>query len=124
MGSNTGPHPHPLNEITFDRHDDLPYDTHCHLLDLEVWIGNLDGMTACIPTDGNTFLDEGTIDAADAVKAVNALIYAMRHLMAQRDGEREARHKSDAALQSKDRAMTVLFDRLRAHGDKCEDLIP
>jgi hypothetical protein len=38
--------------------------------------------------------------------------------------EREARHKLEAALRSKDAAMQTLFDRLRSHGDNCEDLIP
>lgn len=70
---------------TFDKHDDLPYDTHCHLLTLEVWIGNLEDKTIGTPTDADTFVDEGTIDADDAVKAVNALIAATRYLMNHRD---------------------------------------
>jgi len=45
-------------------------------------------------------------------------------LIAERDGEREARHRAEAALRSKDAAMQVLFDRLRAAGDDCSDLIP
>ncbi len=39
------------------------------------------------------------------------------------DGEREARHKLEAALTAKDKAMGVLFERLTAAGVDCSDLI-
>jgi len=39
-------------------------------------------------------------------------------------GEREARHKLEAALTGKDKAMGVLFERLTAAGVDCSDLIP
>jgi hypothetical protein len=42
----------------------------------------------------------------------------------ERDGEREARRKYEAALTTKDKAMGVLFERLNAAGVDCSDLIP
>lgn len=39
-------------------------------------------------------------------------------------GERDARHKSHDALRRKDEAMGILFERLRAAGVDCSDLIP
>jgi hypothetical protein len=47
-----------------------------------------------------------------------------RRLENERDGEREARERSDAALRMKDDAMNVLFDRLRTAGVDYSDLIP
>lgn len=38
--------------------------------------------------------------------------------------EEEQRHKFDAALRAKDEAMSVLFQRLQAHGIDYSDLIP
>jgi len=38
--------------------------------------------------------------------------------------ERDARHKSQDALRRKDEAMGILFERLRAAGVDCSDLIP
>lgn len=88
--------------VQFDKHDDLPYDTHCHLLSLEVWIGNLDGMdlTRWQNGEGSEMhgTDEGTIDADDAVKAVNAMIAAIRYLKTQRDGAWDAYNKATDAL--------------------------
>lgn len=40
------------------------------------------------------------------------------------EGEREARHKCEAALRGRDAAMGVLFERLNAAGIDCSDLIP
>jgi hypothetical protein len=40
----------------------------------------------------------------------------------ERDGEREAREKCEAALRAKDAAMQVLFDRLSRAGVDCSDL--
>ena len=45
-------------------------------------------------------------------------------LIAERDGEREARWKSDAALRQRDAAMTVLYNRLDKAGVDYSDLIP
>lgn len=42
----------------------------------------------------------------------------------ERDGEKEARHKADAALRAKDRAMDVLFRRMRTADVDYSDLIP
>lgn len=39
-------------------------------------------------------------------------------------GERDARHKLEAALTRKDKAMGVLFERLNDAGVDCSDLIP
>ena len=47
-----------------------------------------------------------------------------RRLERERDGEREARHKADAALRMKEDAMQVLFDRMRSAGVDFSDLIP
>ncbi|MCC2649901.1 MAG: hypothetical protein K0R61_13 [Microvirga sp.] len=51
-------------------------------------------------------------------------IAAIERLIAERDGEREARHKVEKALAAKDEAMGVLFERLAAAGVDCSDLIP
>ena len=55
---------------------------------------------------------------------INGLLEEIRQLTAERDSEREARWKCDAALREKDRAMGVLFERLRIAGVDCSDLIP
>lgn len=47
----------------------------------------------------------------------------IERLTASRDGEREAREKCAAALIEKDKAMGVLFDRLRGAGVDFSDLI-
>lgn len=46
----------------------------------------------------------------------------VERLMADRDSEREARIKLDAALREKDKAMDILFERLSAAGVDCSDL--
>lgn len=48
----------------------------------------------------------------------------VQRLIADRDSEREARWKCEAALTEKDRAMSVLFERMRAAGVDFSDLIP
>lgn len=62
-------------------------------------------------------------------RATNALLAdeidaEFRRMEGERDSEREARHKMDGALRAKDAAMNKLFERLRAAGDDCSDLIP
>lgn len=42
----------------------------------------------------------------------------------ERDGEREAREKIEAAYRKQDAAMGVLFERLNKAGVDCSDLIP
>lgn len=48
----------------------------------------------------------------------------LERLRVEIEGEREARGKLDHALQAKDRAMGILFDRLTRAGVDCSDLIP
>ncbi len=38
----------------------------------------MDGKTICTASDEHTFIDEGDIDAEDAVKAINALAGMLR----------------------------------------------
>lgn len=42
--------------------------------DLEIFIGDMDGKTIGTPTDEDTLIDEGTVDASDAVRAINIII--------------------------------------------------
>ena len=51
------------------------------------------------------------------------LLTIVDRLTDERDGEREARHKCEAALRLKDDAMGVLFERLGRAGVDCSDLI-
>ncbi|HZP77504.1 MAG TPA: hypothetical protein VFB45_15275 [Pseudolabrys sp.] len=55
----------------------LPEKTRNALVDLEIFIGEMDGKTIGTPTDSNTFIDEGTVDADDAVKAFNVIVAAL-----------------------------------------------
>lgn len=48
----------------------------------------------------------------------------IERLKAERDSERDARHKADDALRQKDRAMSVMFKRLDKAGVDYSDLIP
>lgn len=45
------------------------------LVTLEGFIGDLDGKTIATPFEDEQFIDEGTVDAAEAVTAINALIW-------------------------------------------------
>lgn len=51
----------------------LPAEARKQLAILENFIGDVDGKTICIPAADNTFIDDGMIDADDAVQAINAL---------------------------------------------------
>ena len=64
--------------MTFISWDDLPPEVRVHFDELEDFIGDLDGKTVGTPTDDDTFIDEGTVDAEDAVKAVNGIIEFVR----------------------------------------------
>lgn len=64
--------------MQFASYKELPKETRTHLLALEVWIGEMDGKTICTPTDGDTFIDEGTVDAGEAVKAFNEIVALLR----------------------------------------------
>lgn len=48
----------------------------------------------------------------------------IERLIADRDSECEARWKCEKALADKDKAMSILFERLAAAGVDCSDLIP
>lgn len=58
-----------------------------------------------------------------AKKALARNVEIIEQLLAECDGEREARNKCEAALSAKDDAMGVLFQRLQAAGVDCSDLI-
>lgn len=49
------------------------------LVTLEGFIGHVDGQTIATETGDGGFIDEGTIDAADAVTAINGLIWSLEH---------------------------------------------
>lgn len=57
---------------------DLPEEIRAHLTELEDFISTCDGKECVIQTDDNTCIDDGTIDAEDAVRAFNALVGLIR----------------------------------------------
>ena len=59
---------------TFAPYAHLPEPVRMALSELEDFIGEVDGKDICIPTDGNTVIDDGTVDAEDAVKAFNVIV--------------------------------------------------
>lgn len=65
----------------------------------------------------------GRRDAAFDPKLVEAVERGVRPLLNTIAGEQEARFKCERALTNKDAAMGVLFERLRAAGIDCSDLI-
>jgi hypothetical protein len=65
---------------TLDRYDDLPAEIKKHLFDLEFFIACTDGKDTVLQCDDSDhFIDDGTIDAEDAVKAFNALVKYLRY---------------------------------------------
>ncbi len=56
-------------------------------------------------------------------RAMTQRVEQVQRLQADRDNERDARWKCEAALIEKDKAMSVLFDRLRDAGVDFSDLI-
>lgn len=62
---------------TFDPYDHLPNPLRFSLGVLEDFIGSLDGKTIATPTNDEGFIDDGTVDAEDAVKAFNAIVAAL-----------------------------------------------
>jgi hypothetical protein len=63
---------------TFDAYGQLPELIRNALDELVDFIGDLDGKTICTATNGgDAFIDEGTIDASDAVKAFNVIVAAL-----------------------------------------------
>jgi hypothetical protein len=63
---------------TFIDWRDLPPPIKAHLDALEEFIGQVDGKTLATQTTDDKFIDDGTVDAEDAVKAVNGLVVALR----------------------------------------------
>ena len=61
--------------------NDLPPKVRAYLDAVEGFVCDVDGKTIATPTDGNTFIDDGVIDADDAVKAVNGLANEIRELI-------------------------------------------
>jgi hypothetical protein len=72
----------PVNDtstlVVFVRYPELPEPIRNALLEIEGFIGDMDGKTICTPTNGNRFIDEGTVDADDAVRAFNEIVAALR----------------------------------------------
>lgn len=73
-----------MSMTTFADYKDLPAAARLHLEQLEEFIGDMDGKTIGTPTNENTFIDDGTVDSEDAVKAFNGLV-ALLH-SGHRDG--------------------------------------
>ncbi len=59
---------------TFSDWRSMPDSIKVHLRELEQFIGDVDGKMLCSSVDDNSVIDEGVIDAEDAVKAVNGLM--------------------------------------------------
>lgn len=54
----------------------LPLEIKQYLDQLEIFIGEIDGKETVISSDdGNTCIDDGTIDAEDACVAFNEIVY-------------------------------------------------
>lgn len=67
----------------------------------------------------------GIFNLEDRYKTIlQERIDQIERLKADRDSERDARHKADDALRQKDRAMSVMFKRLDTAGVDYSDLIP
>lgn len=69
-------HTHP---ITFVRYEDLSNATKVHLDKVRDFISDVDGKTIATECGENEFIDEGTIDADDAVIAFNAIVALSRN---------------------------------------------
>jgi len=98
-------------------YSDLPANVQKHLLELETFIGDCDGQwTALQTSDQNVVIDNGTIDASDAVTAFNGIVAALRASppAAPAGGERETAlrdqvFKTIEVLQSPDVTMDSEF---------------
>jgi hypothetical protein len=69
----------PVTASVMAVYSDLPETIRNHLAELETFIGDCDGQWTSLQTsDANVVLDNGTIDAGDAVKAFNGIVAALR----------------------------------------------
>ena len=68
----------PMAMQTFNSYGDLPQEYVTQLLKLEDFIGDVDGKDTVLAAGEGTFVDDGTIDADDAVKAFNDLVFLLR----------------------------------------------
>lgn len=74
---------------TFVDYKGLSPDVQAHLIALEDFIGDVDGKeTVLWHTGRETCVDDGTIDAEDAVKAFNGLVAALTAAAAARPAQR------------------------------------
>ena len=79
----------PVSANVMTTYSDLPEAIRDDLVALEMFIGGCDGQwTALQTSDANVVLDNGTIDASDAVKAFNGIVAALR-----RPGVAQTPHK-------------------------------
>lgn len=60
------------------------------LVELEGFIGDMDGKTVGTAMDDNTFSDDGTVDASSAVIAINGLIWSLERREAENERLRAA----------------------------------
>lgn len=80
----------PVSESVMTTYSDLPAEIQKHLLELEVFIGDCDGQwTALQTSDEKVVLDNGTIDASDAVKAFNGIVAALRTFAFAQTGQQQ-----------------------------------
>ena len=63
---------------TLDNYSDLPLVIRNHFAALELFIGDMDGKSIVTFADNNTFFDDGTVDAEEAVIAFNGLVAIFR----------------------------------------------
>lgn len=76
---------------------------------------------ALVSDDGRTLI---TVHPLEIVATIDAYAARVRELEAVIEGEREANRKARDALDKKDQAMGVLFERLLANKIDFSDLIP
>lgn len=94
---------------------DLPGDTRKHLAALEEYIGDTDGKECAIQTGQDTWIDDGVIDASDAVKAFNGLVAALRKAAAP---EGQTAQVNLTPSEGIDEAADAIFELLPATPDQ------
>ena len=76
--------------------DDLPPKIRAYLDTIEGFVGDVDGKTIATPSDDNSFIDDGIVEADGAVKATNSLVNEIRELNRTRaEAEAAARRERD-----------------------------